>query len=156
MFERLFAYLKDLPGASTRDPASDRDDPRVAAAALLIRVMDADGERRPAEHAELRYALATLFDLDEPAVMQLVTAGEDAERHAVDVQGFTSVLNRHLDEAGRRAFVEDLFELVFADRDANELEDSIVWRIGQLMGVSPEESDRIRHLVAGRAGDGDA
>ncbi|MFZ1681310.1 MAG: TerB family tellurite resistance protein, partial [Rhizobiaceae bacterium] len=107
-------------------------------------------------HAELRYALATLFDLDEPGVAHLVTAGEDAERHSVDVQGFTSVLNRHLDEAARRAFVEELFELVFADRDANELEDSMVWRISQLMGVSPEESDRIRHSVASRAGDGEA
>ena len=49
MLERLFSLFTD---SGSKRSAEDGDDPKVAAAALLFHVMDADGERREEERHE--------------------------------------------------------------------------------------------------------
>ena len=47
MIERILAFLKNLPaGGPTGGRGKQGDDPRIAAAALIYHVMDADGVRQ--------------------------------------------------------------------------------------------------------------
>jgi uncharacterized tellurite resistance protein B-like protein len=140
MLERMISFLKDLPNSGSSGRARN-DDPRVAAAALMYHVMDADGVRQDVEWDRLKRALADEYHLSGRELDDLVKAGERAEQDAVDLYAFTSVLNRHLDDQGRIAFVRLMWDIVYADGEVHELEDNILWRIAELIGV--DRRDRI-------------
>jgi uncharacterized tellurite resistance protein B-like protein len=61
---------------------------------------------------------------------------------AIELNDFTSVLNRHLDEGGRIAFIRLMWEVVYADGLLHELEDNTLWRVAELLGV--DRRDRIQ------------
>src|SRR5690606_3079838 len=111
------------------------DDPRVAAAALLIHVMAADGVCSDEERARLKEALSRAYDVSGTELKTLLRAAEEAEADAVDLYSFTSVLKRHLDEKARADFIHLMWEVVFADGEMHELEDNLVWRVAELIGV---------------------
>lgn len=151
MIDRLLAFLKDLPGG-TAAAEKDRDDPRVAVAALMIHLMDADGLRLDAEVDSLKEALTSLFGATEMEIESLVEAGEKADSEAVDLYAFTSVIKRHLDAEARARLVGILWDVVYADGERHELEDNLVWRIAELVGVDSRERIELRRRAARAAG----
>lgn len=147
MFERILSFLKDLPAGDDASRQLNADDPRVAAAALLIHVMAADGERSGEEQARLKEALSRAYDLTGSDLQALMKAGEEAEADAVDLYTFTSVLKRHLDEDARAEFIGLMWEIVFADGELHELEDNLVWRVAELIGVDTRTRVTMRQRV---------
>jgi uncharacterized tellurite resistance protein B-like protein len=143
MLDRFMHFLKDLPGSPARRGSSG-DDPRVAAAALLFHVMDADGVRERAEIEQLRPLVAELFDIDGQELARVVSAGEKAEEEAIDLYGFTSVINRHLDHKAKLELVSLMWEMVFADGELHELEDNLVWRAAELLHVERDQRIALR------------
>ncbi|MEQ8295185.1 MAG: TerB family tellurite resistance protein [Nitratireductor sp.] len=141
MFDRLISFLQQLPGDTAAKAEADRDDPRIAAAALLIHLMDADGVRLDAERAKLSEALDRAYGLTGRDRDAFIARAEKVERESVDLYAFTSVLKRNLDEQARIEFIGIMWEMVFADGELSELEDNIVWRVAELIGV--ERRDRI-------------
>jgi uncharacterized tellurite resistance protein B-like protein len=150
MFERLVSFLQGLPLGGHAETGVTEDDPRVAATALLLHVMDADGVRSENEHSLLHQALGKRFGLEGSELDAVLAAGEAAEREAVDLYAFTSVLNRKLDEEHRTRFIELMWQIVFADGEAHELEDNTVWRVAELMGVDRRVRTELRSRAGGR------
>lgn len=151
MLERLKSFLKSLPGSGADAAQADADDPRVAAAALMFHVIDADGVRDEAERRRLREVLSQAYAITGHELDAVIHAGEEAEREAVDLYIFTSVLKRHLDERARVEFVGLLWEMVYADGELHELEDNVVWRVAELIGVSSRDRTDMRRRVRGQA-----
>jgi uncharacterized tellurite resistance protein B-like protein len=142
MFDRIIAFLKELPaGEADKGGPAGSDDPRVAAAALMYHVMDADGVRQDTEWERMKEILGEAYGLSGEALDRLVAAGGEADENAVDLYAFTSVLKRHLDAQARIEFVGLMWEIVFADGELHELEDHTLWRIAELIGV--DRRDRI-------------
>ena len=127
----------------------DENDYRLAAAALLIHVMSVDGAASDAECDVLRTVLKSQFELDDAALDELIEAATEADREAIDLYHFTSLLNRVLDEEGRLRVVEMMWELVYADGRVNEFEDNVVWRTADLLGISSRQRITLRRRVAG-------
>lgn len=140
MLDRLSAFLRNLQRAG-RQKETLEDDPQVAAAALMFHVVDADGIRSDAEKRRLEELLSRQFDLSGERLKHLIQAGEKADREAIDLYAFTSVLKRHLDLDARIEFIRIMWEIVYADGVRHELEDNLVWRIAELIGV--ERADRV-------------
>lgn len=149
MFERMISFLKDLPSAGARH--AREDDVRVAAAALLYHVMDADGERQDIEWERLKQLLAQAYGLSGAELERLVKAGEQADNEAIDLYAFTSVLKRNLDEQARKDFIGMMWELVYADGDVREMEDNTIWRLAELIGVESRDRIEAKRRVAGKA-----
>ena len=148
MLDRLLDFLKDLPASDGETaPADPADDPRIAAAALMVHVIDADGTRDEAETAKLKAMLSENFGIDGRELDRVVAAGEAADREAVDLYTFTSTLKRSLDADARANFIRILWEMVYADGDAHEVEDNIVWRVAELIGVESRERVTLRQKV---------
>lgn len=141
MFERVISFLKDLPLAPSTRETSRADDPRVAAAALMFHVMNADGVRQDVEWDRIKQLLAETYQLQGAALDALVKAAEAADNEAIDLYAFTSVLKRHLDDEGRIGFIRLMWEIVYADGELHELEDNTIWRVAELLGV--ESRDRV-------------
>ncbi|MCV0394467.1 MAG: TerB family tellurite resistance protein [Rhizobiaceae bacterium] len=152
MIDRLLTFLRDLPGAPPGKPAFGLDDPRVAAAALLFHVMDADGVRRQEEVDRLHELVAGTWSLSGRELDSVIEAGEEADRDAVDLYAFTSVLMRHLDHEARLKFIGLMWEVVYADRERHEMEDNLVWRVAELTGISSRERVLLRRSAAARMG----
>lgn len=151
MLDRLKSFFGAL--AENREKQSFRaDDPRVAAVALMLHVIEADGVSEASEQAKMRQVLAQSYGLSGRDLDKLVEAGDDAHREAVDLFSSTSVLNRQLDEAAKIEFIGILWEMVYADGEVHELEDNTVWRVAELIGVSSRDRVRMRQEVQARRG----
>jgi uncharacterized tellurite resistance protein B-like protein len=139
------------------DTPDDRgaDDPRIAAAALLFHVIDADGVVTPEERERLHAVLSEEFGLGAGETRRIAEAGEAADSDAVDLFRFTSVLKNELDEERRVRFVELLWEVTYADGSVHELEDNVIWRVSDLLGVSTRDRMLAKREVASRSGDPD-
>jgi len=131
-------------------PASrfSENDYRLAAAALLIHVMSIDGKETSAEQDKLHDLLKRQFELDDDAAEELIAVATAADREAVDLYSFTSLINRSLDEDGRRHIVKMMWEMVYADGRMNEFEDNVVWRASDLLGISQRDRVEMRREVA--------
>jgi len=155
MLDRIIAFLKDIPAADRKD-CQAADDPVVAAVALLFHVIDADGERGQQEVQRLRALVAERYALSGRELDALLTRAEKADREAIDLYNFTSVLERHLDQEARKDFIGLMWEMVFADGELHELEDNVVWRVAELIGVERGERVALRRGArAAVAGDTD-
>jgi uncharacterized tellurite resistance protein B-like protein len=148
MLESIKALLSDLAGGAKQAEHFNDGDYRRAAAALLVHAVHVDGEISAEERRALHKVLQYRFALDDDATEELIAAAMAAESEAVDLYHFTSLLNRTLDEQGRRRVVEMLWEIVYADGRVSEFEDNLVWRVADLLGISARERLTLRREVA--------
>lgn len=151
MLDVLKSFLSEFGEGTKAAPAFEPDDYRLAAAALLIHVMTIDGDEKEQEHDKLRAILRRQFDLDDKQTDALIEAATAADREAVDLYRFTSLLNRSLDDAGRLRIVEMMWQIVYADGKANEFEDNVVWRAADLLHISSRNRIEMRRRVSGPA-----
>lgn len=155
MMQRLLSFLKELPGGSPQSGYAP-DDPRVAAAALMYHVINADGVRQDVEWERLKQLFSQAYGATGNDLSGLLAAGERAHEEAIDLYAFTSVLNRNLEPDAKVHFIELLWRLAYADGHRHELEDHVVWRIADLMGVSSRERVLARQRALESAGISDA
>jgi len=146
MLDAIRQFIADLTGMPEARRFGD-DDYRLAAAALLFHATAIDGIVSAEERAKLHELLKLRFDLDDSDADQLAAAAEAADNEAVDLYGFTSILARRLDEAGRERIVEMMWELVFADGTVHEFEDNLIWRVAELLGVPSQTRIRLKQAV---------
>jgi uncharacterized tellurite resistance protein B-like protein len=155
MFDRLKNFMAEL----TEEPAArefDEDDYRLAAVALLVHLAKAEGLSDESEHARLTDIIEKNFGLDPQATARLIQSAEASDKEAVDFYHFTHVLCRSLDQPGRLRIVEMMWEIAFADGVVHEVEENIVARIAELLGVSPHDRIMLRHRVAAEPAAGTA
>jgi uncharacterized tellurite resistance protein B-like protein len=148
--KRLFGELH----AGTKHPAHfEADDYRIAAAALLVHVATLDHALTAPARQKLRELLMAQFSLTAALADELIDAAAAADREAVDFFHFTSLLMRTLNEQGRLRVVEMLWEMAFFDGSISEFEDNVLWRVADLLAVSPHDRIALRQRVAGQSPD---
>ncbi|WP_338721391.1 TerB family tellurite resistance protein [Devosia sp. XK-2] len=149
MFEaltRLFAKPEAPAGLN---------DPKLAVAALLVHLAAVDGTMQDEERAAIRGALMDHYDLDETAVDKLIQEAARRDAEAVDFYKFTSGLIQ-LEMDDRIEIIRMMWTVVFADRQNHELEDNMVWRIAELIGVSSRDRTILRNQIRGRAAEAES
>ena len=112
--------------------------------------MDADGVRQDAEWERLKQALTKTFGVTGAALDDLIAAGSAANREAIDLYAFTSVLKRHLEPEQRVEFIGLMWHIAYADGALDELEDNTLWRVAELLGV--DSRDRVLERQKAKAG----
>ncbi|MCC7348762.1 MAG: TerB family tellurite resistance protein [Variibacter sp.] len=152
MLESLRTLFGDLVGGTKSPDRFEDTDYRVAAAALLVHILNADGVVTERERERLHTVLRYRFALSDADTEELIREATLVEGEAVDLYHFTRLLGRALDEKGRARIVEMLWEMTYADGRASEFEDNIIWRVADLLGVSSSERIALRQQVAAAAG----
>ncbi|HEY2135811.1 MAG TPA: TerB family tellurite resistance protein [Xanthobacteraceae bacterium] len=148
MLADLRQLLADLTGGHKPQHRFAEDDYRRAAAALLVHIAALDGDLDDVKRSKLRAILETHFDLDDGATDELIEAAAADDREAVDFYHFTSLLMRTLDEAGRLQVIEMMWEMVYVDGAVSEFESNVMWRVADLLAVSPRDRITLRERVA--------
>ncbi|RWX75141.1 hypothetical protein EPK99_22005 [Neorhizobium lilium] len=155
MLDRIQAFLHTLT-APHQPQEFAPDDPRVAFVALCFQVMEADGNISDKERQKFRDLLRDRYDLSDDRLKHLIQAGQEAGSEAVDYYRFTSDLRRHLvNEDDRIELLGILWDIVYADGERSEIEDHVIWRIADLLGVSARDRVLQRQRAAAQAGEED-
>lgn len=150
MFEKISRFLQEISGENDGEETRP-DDARVAVVALCYQVMEADGVISESEQTRLRQLLQDKYELEGAGLEKLISAGEEAGSEAVDFYRFTSDVKRHLDEDQRVKLIGLLWDIAYADGSRSEMEDNVVWRIAELIGVSGRERVLERQAALARA-----
>jgi len=156
MFESFKSFISDIVDGEKHPSQFADNDYRLAAAALLVHAAAIDGEVLPSERDKLHAVIKQHFALDDAATDELIEKATAAEHESVDLYHFTALLNRVLDEPGRARIVEMMWEIVYADGRRDELEDNLLWRAADLLGVSARERIELRRRIGGEDRDGGA
>lgn len=147
MLKALKDFLSDLTG-SDESARFAGDDPRLAAAGLLVHLISVDGEVDQREQEELHRVLQQHFDLDNTQLAELIATATRRDAEAVDLYGYTSVLMRRYDEIERLRIVEMMWEMVYADGIVHEFEDNMVWRVAELLAISSRDRMTLKKRIA--------
>jgi len=128
------------------DPAHNANlalDPKLAVAALLIHLANIDGNVTLEETAAVTMALKEHFELSETQIGQLMKIARQKDADAVDFYRFTAIITR-LEMAQRLQIIAMMWSVVYADNENHELEDNMVWRVAELIGVSGRDRTTLR------------
>jgi len=125
-----------------------QDDSRLALAALLIHCTSIDGGESDAERWMVRELLTRNYGISGADLDTLIADAETAEREAVDLYRFTSVIKRQTSEEERIQVVENLWQIVFADGKSHEFEENLLWRVAELLGVNRRDRIARKQAVA--------
>jgi uncharacterized tellurite resistance protein B-like protein len=150
MFEVIRKFLSEVSEGGKHPGHFEHNDYRLAAAALLVHAAAIDGNMSAIERDKLHAIIKRRFDLDEAETDELVAEATEAEHEAIDLYHFTSLINRALDEDGRRRVVEMMWEMVYADGRVSEFESNLIWRAADLLGISARDRIELRQSVASR------
>ena len=153
MFDAFRNFVAEFVDGDRHPSQFADDDYRLAAAALLVHATAIDGDMSPAERDKVHALVKRRFGLDDGAADELIDKATVAEQEAVDLYHFTSLLNRTLDEEGRARIIEMMWEIVYADGRRDELEDNLLWRAADLLGVSPRQRIELRQRIAKAVGE---
>ena len=152
MLQSISDFISGL--GSGNDPKQfDDTDYRLSAAALLVHVAASDDSFDAAERGVLQDALVQRFEIAPDEASDFINAAAKADREAVDLYQFTSMINRALDDEGKKKLVEVLFLIGYADGKLSEFEDNIVWRASELLHVSSQDRTEIRRRIRATIGD---
>jgi uncharacterized tellurite resistance protein B-like protein len=158
MFEALKGFLAEFAGKQAPARKFDDTDVRLAAAALLVHVGDADGRFGKRERNRAQALVGEYFQLDTSRAASLIREALERDHEEVSIDSFVTVLKRNLNKDARLKIVAMMWDIVFADGSANDAEDSIVWRIAGMLEVPQEDRDILRRSripdELGRSGDG--
>ena len=153
MFESFRNFVAEFVDGEKHPSQFADDDYRLAAVALLVHAAAIDGDMSQHERDKLHAVVKRRFSLDEASADELIDKATLAEHESVDLYHFTSLLNRVLDEEGRARVIEMMWEIVYADGRRDELEDNLLWRAADLLGVSQQERIELRQRIAKETGE---
>jgi len=140
MFDAI-AKLFAPPGTG-----NDAIDTKLAVAALLVHLAHVDGIVKQEEREMIAGLLEDHFDLDPGDVGRLMAEATRRDADAVDFYKFTATLSR-LPEEERVAIIRLMWQVVFSDNEIHELEDNMVWRVAELIGVSARKRTILRNQI---------
>ncbi len=148
MFESLKRFLFDRGRDADVLPAlAAADEKQLAEAALMFHVIAADGIITRDERQRMSARLEKQFGITTAESAQLIEMAHEADNEAIDLYGFTSTLKRGLERERLLEIVANLWEMVYADGVVHEVEDNIVWRIADLLGIDSQERIELKRKV---------
>lgn len=118
-------------------------DTKLAVAALLVHLAAVDGAASDKERETINSLFQDQFDLNEHQVEKLITEATRLDHDAVDFYQFTAGLAK-LEEEERINIIRLMWQVVYADGENHEMEDNMVWRVAELIGVSARQRTILR------------
>jgi uncharacterized tellurite resistance protein B-like protein len=141
MFDKLLAFFQqeEVKTASHK--------PELAAAALLVEIMNADHELSTDESDSIKSTLFdTLFITAEVADELLATAKKQVHE-ANDLFQFTEVINANYSYAEKVSLVESLWKVAYSDKQLDKYEEHMVRRIADLLYVSHSDFIQTKNRI---------
>lgn len=140
MLSRIQRFFELRMSATGRAEDADSDQAlRLATAALLIEMMQADFEVQEEERQLLFRTLKSELSLSAADTAELIQLAEEQVAESVSLYSFTRLINDHFSYERKTRLVELLWRVAFADDQLEEREEHLVRKIANLIYVSHED-----------------
>jgi len=130
------------------------DEFHLAAAALLVEAACVDGTFDASERSRIVDFAERRLGLNGEETQTLLSAAENVVSDSTQLFGFTSTIKNGFSYEERVALVEALWEVVYADGEADAYEQQLMRRIGGLIYVTDRDRGLARKRVLDRLGHG--
>lgn len=134
------------PRAATTDEGRDRS-LRVAAAVLLVEVMQADYDIKDNERSAIMRALRASFLLSESEAREVLHEAEEQALHATSLYDFTSLVNDKFSYEDKVQIVANMWQVAYADGDLDKYEEYIIRKVADLLYVAHSDFIRAKLLA---------
>lgn len=142
----MFADL--LKRLTATDPAPIPDsDARLALGALLVRLARADGDYQQIEADRIDKILSKRYGLSPFEVSALRRECETLETEAPDTVRFTRAIKDAVPYEDRRAVISAMWEIVLADGERDDEENSLMRMVAPMLGVTDQDSNAARRTI---------
>ena len=146
MLERLKAFLRNPSGYHTRLPKADA---AHVMGALLVRAAKADHAYVFEEIAAIDHVLARRHGLNPVAAAKMRAECEVLERAIPRSQDVSVLLENAISVEEREAVLLALWDVVYADGHKHEIEDAMLHRVENLLGIPPERAKELQAIITG-------
>ncbi|PSC02931.1 hypothetical protein SLNSH_21320 [Alsobacter soli] len=143
MFQTLADLLQSIAGgAPAGEPAIDES--QRASAALLVQVALADGRITEAEERWLEDAVMARAGLGPSEARRFIAETRARVQEAGGAAESLSAFGRQLPSDQRQQIVSLMWRVALADGRIHEVEESLIERAAEILGLSAEDTARIR------------
>ena len=111
------------------------DDIQLAAALLLVEVMNADHHIDEREQDAVKGALKNIFVLTDEEVRDVFEIAKEHAKDVIPLQQYTSILNKALQPAEKLMLLEQIWRVVFSDDELDKYEEHLVRQIAELLYI---------------------
>ena len=120
-------------------------DDKIALGVLLWVVAKADEKFLPQEESKIKEIITKYCNIDEKDLPLVLNSIKEAEKEAIDMYAFTSVISENLNYQMKISILENLFKVACVDKDLDNEELEIIRKINNLLGL--EHSDFINTKI---------
>lgn len=144
----MIRALKKLFQNPAGDPEHSADEIRhLVAAALLIEVARADSAQDAAEEAAMAGLLRNTLHLDEKDLETLLCKADAAVDSATSLYEFTRLVNEHYSYEDKRALVQSMWQVAYADASLDKYEEHLIRRVAELIYLNHQDFIRTKHAA---------
>mgnify|MGYP000252002776 FL=1 len=141
MINKLLAFFQQ------QEEKTEAHKPELAAAALLVEIMNADNDLSAEESDSIKGVLFdTLFITNEVAEELLASAKQEVHQ-ATDLFQFTEVINVSYSYEEKVSLVESLWKVAYSDKQLDKYEEHMVRRIADLLHVSHSDFIQTKNRI---------
>ncbi len=141
LFERAFVSApSDHAGAP---------DAQLAATVLLVEIARADHDLADSERAMVEQGVTQVFALNKAAAGELVTHGEHVQATSTSMQPYLSAVNEHCTRDQKRALLEALWAVAWADGQLDAHEEHMLRRISDLLFLAHADFIQAKLKITG-------
>lgn len=141
MLDRLLGLL----GGTSPGRAAPSEE--LAVALLLLELARSDFDFALVEGDKIRELLRQRYGLDEVQCEALLAQARSAGEQAVSLYDYVKTLNDRLDPAGKRALMEMLWQVAYADGRLDKYEEHLLRKLAGLLYVSDQDFIRAKLAV---------
>lgn len=120
----------------------------LAAAALLVEIMQSDDESDDREMAAVISGLGQRFELTEQEAANVVELAHQELEDAIDYHQFTSLINNHFEYDQKVRLLEVLWQVAFADGVLDRYEEHAIRKISDLLYLRHSDFVAAKHRVS--------
>lgn len=147
MLRAIKSFFQQHIDVEVHRPETREHGLRLATAALLMEMSQADFTRRPEELQLVEQLVRREFDLTEAETRELAGLAEAEAQEAVSLYQFTGLINEHFSAEEKVRVVEMLWQVAYADRVLDKYEESLVRKLAELLYVPHRDFIRAKHRV---------
>ncbi len=121
--------------------------PELAAAALLVEIMNADHDLSPDEAESIKNILFETLSITTEVAEELLATAKKEVHEATDLFQFTGIINTSYSHEEKVTLIESLWKVAYCDKQLDKYEEHMVRRIADLLHVSHSDFMQTKNRI---------
>ena len=141
MFDKLLSFFQQ------EEVKTESHKPELAAAALLVEIMNADHSLSDEESDSIKSILFDTLYITAEVADELLATAKKQVNEATDLFQFTEVINTNYSAEEKVSLIESLWKVAYSDKQLDKYEEHMIRRIADLLYVSHSDFMQTKNRI---------